>query len=425
MLSFLFSLTAAERIGSFIVLGDWGYDERIHCNPSSGCGMSPKCQQNIADKMKQWVSQNPDVKFVLNLGDSFYPAGVSNLQDSRWTTSWKNVYGDQITNLRWYSIYGNHDYEGKDRCACGDPAHDPSLCAQRITSGMRGWYMPDLYYHEEVADLGLEIIGLDTNNVAESACKYLPSGCSAGACWANLNARYRASMDMFAQRMKSTTADNVLILNHYHTNYFGGSKYSFINALKQGAQNGAQLYHFGGHTHFVQENYGQNIAPAKQWLVGGGGGWGCDGSAQGFTVGIINRSNGKTSIQLQAELVDHRACCYHHLQTGSDQEAQDWEEENDAASYRSDEWWEGQLKMNGLWNQTCGGLECQERRELLEKWRSVERLERKDESAAKELLQEETERESGSDFSYSQFFYDTMEDIRKAKLSVQEHAHVE
>jgi len=412
MFSFLLSLSSAERVGSFIVLGDWGYDTKIHCDPSSGCGMSPQCQQNIADKMKTWVSQNSDVKFVLNLGDSFYPAGVSSLQDSRWDSSWKNVYGDQVTNLRWYSIYGNHDYEGRDYCACGDPANKPSLCAQRVTSGMRGWYMPDLYYHEEIADLGIEIVAVDANNVAESACQYLPSGCSKGACWANLNARYSASMNMVADRLKNTKMDNVLIMNHYHTNYFGGSRYGFINALKGGAANGAQVWHFGGHTHFVQENYGQNIGSAKQWLVGGGGGWGCDGAAQGFTVGIIDRTNGKTTISMHSELVDHSACCYHHVQANS---LGIWEDENDAETYRSDEWWEGQLKMNGMWNQTCGGLECQERRGLLEKWRSAERLEGVEESAAKKLLEEEKARENGANFELPQSFYDTLAEIQQIK----------
>merc|ERR1719150_2759759 len=161
----------AGRVGSFIVIGDWGYDTREHCNPSSGCGMSPQCQQNIANKMKEWVAENTDVKFVLNLGDSFYPAGVSNHTDSQWKTKWKDVYGSSITILRWYSVYGNHDYEGKDYCACGDPANDPSLCAQRLTSGMDGWYMPDLYYYDTtyLDQFGIEIVAMDTNSARNNA----------------------------------------------------------------------------------------------------------------------------------------------------------------------------------------------------------------------------------------------------------------
>lgn len=426
--TFLLSFASAERVGSFIVVGDWGYDNKIHCNPSSGCGMSPQCQQNIGNLMKDWVAKNSDVKFVLNLGDSFYPAGVADKYDARWSTTWKNVYGATITNLRWYSIYGNHDYEGRDYCACADPAKNPSACAQRLTSGMDGWYMPDLYYHDTtyLSELGIEIVAMDTNSVAESACQYLPSGCSRGSCWANLNARYSASMDLFSQRLKSTTADNLLVINHYPSYYFGGSRSSFINAMKQGASNDAQIYFLGGHVHFVQENYGVDISPAKAWLPrqknlnGGGGGWGCDGSAQGFTVGIINKdSNGKTTITMETQLVNHASCCYHHMSLSkqNDGEAEHWEDENDNAVYRTDEWWEGQLKQNGMWNQTCGGMECQSRRELLDRFRSNERLEglSAEATSAKKLLEDELDRESGANFEFSQLFKDNIESIRKEK----------
>lgn len=372
--------------------------------------------------MKNWVKDNSDVKFVLNLGDSFYPAGVANSEDDRWKTSWKNVYGPTITKLKWYSVYGNHDYEGRDYCACGDPAKNPSLCAQRQPTNMDGWHMPELYYYDDesyLEEFGIEIVAMDTNSVAESACHYLPKGCSSGSCWANLNARYSASMDMVADRLKKTKADNMLIINHYPSVYFGGSRYKFIEALKGGSNNDAQLYFFGGHTHFVQENYGMNISPAKAWLVGGGGGWGCDGSAQGFTVGIINKdSDGKFSIEMKAELVNHSSCCYHHMANLGEEEETSWAEENDNAIYRTDEWWEGQLKMNEMWNKTCGGLECQDRRELLEKFRSTERLEGKGQRTfASELLESEIERESGANFEYSQFFLDTIEEIKLSKAN--------
>merc|ERR1719229_197262 len=120
---------------------------------------------------------------------------------------------------------------------------------------------------------------------------------------------------------------------------------------------------------------------------------------------------------MQSVLVDHSSCCYHHVELGEGEKSAHWEEENDNAIYRTDEWWEGQLKMNGLWNQTCGGMECQSRRELLSRFRSNERLEglSSASTAAKKLLEEEQDRESGAKFEYSQFFKDTIESIRKEK----------
>merc|ERR1740121_443680 len=148
--------------------------------------------------------------------------------------------------------------------------------------------MPDLYYHDTsmLEEYGIEVVAMDTNLVAESACKYLGKCNSAGrgTCMANLNGRFKSSMDLFAQRMKETQADNVIVFNHYPTQYFNrdGRQY-FLDGLRTGAANDAQVYYFGGHVHFVREQknnqngwpFGTDVSPAKQWLVGGGGGWGC------------------------------------------------------------------------------------------------------------------------------------------------------
>merc|ERR1719150_2230679 len=418
----------AGRVGSFIVLGDWGYDTREHCNPNSGCGMSPQCQQNIANKMKQWVAENPDVKFVINVGDNFYATGVSSPDAERWQQSWKGVYGDTITNLKWYSVYGNHDYEGSDACACTDPATDASACAQlngfngQYHSNLNGWYMPDLYYKDTslLEEFGIEIVGLDTNSVAESACKYL-GRCQSkgrGACWNNLNARYRSSMDLFAQRMKETQADNVIVFNHYPSTYFNrDGRESFLQGLRTGPANGGDLYFFGGHVHYVKEQgndyswpFSADVSPAKQWLVGGGGGWGCDGPQQGFAVGIINKDeNGKISIEMSSELVDPASCCYHQRYLS---------EEEDSASDLSWKQFESALKA-GAFNSTCGGAECSARTTLLKKLRKEERLTgatTTETPVAKEIADDE-DRESLANFEPSQYFLDTIESIKQIKAA--------
>merc|ERR1719203_2719305 len=52
--------------------------------------MKPTCQQTIADRMKDWVKDNPD--------------GISSPTSERWDVSWKNIYGPSITGLKWYSV---------------------------------------------------------------------------------------------------------------------------------------------------------------------------------------------------------------------------------------------------------------------------------------------------------------------------------
>eukprot|EP00928_Gymnodinium_smaydae_P065082 TRINITY_DN4827_c0_g1_i3.p5 TRINITY_DN4827_c0_g1~~TRINITY_DN4827_c0_g1_i3.p5 ORF type:complete len:112 (+),score=29.54 TRINITY_DN4827_c0_g1_i3:47-382(+) len=67
---------AAERVGSFLVLGDWGWDSSFHGNVRSRA-----CQQAVADAMAAKQRDLGDVRFVLNVGDSFYPNGVANKSD--------------------------------------------------------------------------------------------------------------------------------------------------------------------------------------------------------------------------------------------------------------------------------------------------------------------------------------------------------
>lgn len=147
--------------------------------------------------------------------------------------------------------------------------------------------------------------------------------------------------------------------------------------------------------------------------MGGGGGWGCDGSQQGFVAGIIYKDSdtGKTSIETHAELVDHSTCCYHKMsaELQSNGTAQDWHTENDQKIYRSEEWIEDQLSEH--FDKTCGGLECKERRELLEDWRAKERLQGQD-GEAKRILDEERERESGGVFEFSDYFKQTIAEVR-------------
>jgi len=396
--------------------------------------MSPQCQQNIANKMKQWVKDNDDVKFVINVGDNFYATGVDSPTASRWKESWLDVYGPEITNLKWYSVYGNHDYEGSDACACTNPEEKPSGCAQlngmkgQFHENLNGWYMPNLYYHDTsyLEEFGIEVVALDTNNVAESACKYLGKCNSAGrgTCWNNLNGRYKESMNLFATRMKETQADNVIVFNHYPTTYFTHSgREGFLDGLRTGPANDAQMYYFGGHVHFVKEqghnDYGwpfqTNISPTKQWLVGGGGGWGCDGPEQGFVVGIINKDeSGKFSIELHSELVNPASCCYHKRYSMA-------EEELTANDRLKD--FEAILKAGDL-SRTCGGAECAARGPTLKKLRKEERLNgaTTTETPVAQALADEADRESGANFEFSQYYIDTIEEIKQMKARAASHS---
>ena len=93
----------ATRVASFMVIGDWGYDGVAHGN------VGRHCQGVIASRMHQEFTELGDVKFVINVGDSFYPGGVTSKDDSAWHSKWRNVYSSSVRSVPWYSVYGNHD----------------------------------------------------------------------------------------------------------------------------------------------------------------------------------------------------------------------------------------------------------------------------------------------------------------------------
>jgi hypothetical protein len=56
------------------------------------------------------VARNIDSKFVLALGDNFYSSGVTSELDSRFKTSFDQVYTPASLQTDWYVIAGNHGW---------------------------------------------------------------------------------------------------------------------------------------------------------------------------------------------------------------------------------------------------------------------------------------------------------------------------
>jgi hypothetical protein len=69
---------------------------------------------------------------VFLLGDNFYPAGISSIDDPQWETKFLKQYTQIISDK--YPALGNHDYQG-----C------PS-CEVEYTKKNNGWFMPNNYY---------------------------------------------------------------------------------------------------------------------------------------------------------------------------------------------------------------------------------------------------------------------------------------
>lgn len=71
-------------------------------------------------------------KFAINLGDSFYFNGVTNLKDSRFWKSFEDPYKEVF--IPWFTIAGNHDHLG-------------NITAEILhTERSHLWTFPSLYY---------------------------------------------------------------------------------------------------------------------------------------------------------------------------------------------------------------------------------------------------------------------------------------
>ena len=182
-----------------MAIGDWGYfdpwrawDRRLGNGNNHGWSSdwrhepritTDRCQMLLAEEMKRTADElatsSKPLKFVINAGDSFYPAGVTSVQDEAWEDEWGKVYGGLPAGLNWYSVYGNHDYSQLNRaCACqGDDAGDGPgssdggrTCAQvqkhGATHGGQRWYMPEMSYHvRPLEGINLEIVVLEMNGL--------------------------------------------------------------------------------------------------------------------------------------------------------------------------------------------------------------------------------------------------------------------
>lgn len=109
---------------NFVAIGDWGRNGEYH-------------QNEVAKQMGNWAATHPN-KFIVSVGDNFYPKGVISENDPLWYYSFENVYTAHSLQDDWYPVLGNHDY-----------GSDPDAQV-RYSKVSRRWNMPAPYYAKEV-----------------------------------------------------------------------------------------------------------------------------------------------------------------------------------------------------------------------------------------------------------------------------------
>jgi tartrate-resistant acid phosphatase type 5 len=84
---------------SFLIFGDWGRDGQFH-------------QADVATQMGLAAAARK-CRFIISVGDNFYDKGVQTATDSRWKSSFEEIYTAPSLAVPWYVILGNHDYKGR------------------------------------------------------------------------------------------------------------------------------------------------------------------------------------------------------------------------------------------------------------------------------------------------------------------------
>ncbi|EOD40413.1 hypothetical protein EMIHUDRAFT_222903 [Emiliania huxleyi CCMP1516] len=302
-----YSLTA------FFVVGDWGFDPGMHVWRGAEA-VKQRCQGLIAEHMRREAEERGDVAFVVNVGDSFYPSGVSSVDDPQWETRWAQQYAQLPRPRRganagevvpWYSVYGSHSLSQRDL------ATDEVVIALDFNAADASKLCTWVACAKERCD--------SWDEQFDAA-----RGCTQAGCAANLRQREAAAAALLRARVDAAASEgrsHLLAFSHYPVDYLRGRWSAAGDALHGRSGTAARqkretlgmlrdrrvaLAYFAGHRHGTENNTGPFSEPAQAFTLGGGGGWSCDGD-QGYLVGEVLSDGSWDNLRLVR--MERSECC--------------------------------------------------------------------------------------------------------------------
>jgi tartrate-resistant acid phosphatase type 5 len=137
------ALAESPRPLSFLALGDWGRQ-------------GGREQTEVATAMAAAAAEVGS-RFVISVGDNFYPGGVQSVTDPSWKESFEDVYTAASLQTPWFVALGNHDYRGKPKAQIAYSAKSAR------------WNMPHRYFRVQNAVLpaDVDVFVLDTTPLAQ------------------------------------------------------------------------------------------------------------------------------------------------------------------------------------------------------------------------------------------------------------------
>ncbi|CEG39028.1 Purple (tartrate-resistant) acid phosphatase [Plasmopara halstedii] len=309
-------------IVSAYAVGDWGYP--LDGGPCSS-SYDSHAQKVVATLMDIHAGKTCKPMAILGHGDSFYWTGIDTLEsrDLRFNESFESVYnGDNIRNVPWVNVMGNHDYGGADyicnngtsllRCNTTEEMLEGlefkfQAQAQYKSPNNNRWALEDVFYTRRIESattgVSIDIFNIDMNDAAIAGshgiccqcygyAKTDNSGCNSiirgdKYCCGGNNDMYDTCMAKFvewadisrtklAKQAKASNATWKLVNSHYspiqHYKFDGMLKW--FDALK-GSGIHAFIY---GHTHGEKHDYVDSL---KMHFVENGAGGGMKSESAG------------------------------------------------------------------------------------------------------------------------------------------------
>lgn len=294
-----FNGTEVQR---FFIIGDWGgilsgtEPLTFKNRPQVVEPIDSHAQSYVARKMAQLADEKRP-KFVINVGDNFYPGGISSPGTCNAETDetdpageiifsniFEKVYKGPGLAVEWWGVLGNHDYGGYHY-----NVHWDQNIFYTWHSPESRWLTPALFWKRtaQFRNFSAEFFFVDTNKVdtyqtpdvdpEHNICSRShnqppqPLGCngtsitSPDTCWKFFDDLWKEQKAWLAKELKSSSAEWQIIVTHYPP-YFEPCRSDVWTSYL--ADYGVDFY-ISGHTHLQKAS---NFQGTPYVISGGGGG---------------------------------------------------------------------------------------------------------------------------------------------------------
>ena len=222
----------------FIVVGDWGQG-------------GTQEQRSVARTMQRSASLTP-ARFVISVGDNFYPQGVSATSDRLWIESFETVYDAPELECPWYAILGNHDYKGSTQAQID------------YSQKSRRWKMPSPYYRltEKITpNTSVDFFFIDTTPLVSHQPSFWSS-------WIT-GSEMKQQLTWLEKSLRDSSARWKIVVGHHPIVSSGphGPELALVQEVMPLLERYSVHAYFNGHEHNLQHA----VANGVHYLTSGAG----------------------------------------------------------------------------------------------------------------------------------------------------------